>query len=51
MLDDTGDSLSALLNISLDDVKSVCHLRGICNKSTRKFTKGGARASDGQERH
>ena len=38
-LDDTEDSLPALLGISLDDAKSVYHLCGIYDKNTAKFIK------------
>ena len=39
MLDDKEDSLPALLNISLSDVKSVYHLCGIYDKDTGNFNK------------
>ena len=39
MLDDTEDSLAALLNISLDEAESVYHLCGIYDKNTRKYIK------------
>jgi hypothetical protein len=39
MRDDTEDSVPALLEISLDDAKSVYHLCGIYDKNTRKFIK------------
>jgi len=41
MLDDKKDYLPALVNISLDDVKSLYHLYGIYNKNTAKFSKRG----------
>ena len=41
MFDDKEDSLPALLNISLDDVKPLYHLYGIYNKNTVKFSKRG----------
>ena len=39
MLDDKEDSLPALLNISLSDVKSLYHLCGIYDKNTGNFNK------------
>ena len=39
MLDDTEDSLPALLNISLDDAKSVYHSCGICDENAGNLLK------------
>ena len=41
LLGDKEDSLPALLNISLDDVKSLYHFCGIYNKNIAKFSKRG----------
>jgi hypothetical protein len=38
MLDDTGGYLPALLNISLDDAKSVYHSCGIYDKACKTAT-------------
>ena len=55
MLDDTEDSLPAPLDISLDDAKSVCHSRGVCDKNTGKFVKKELEmdvcVGNGQEHH